>query len=128
MKTTFIKILNRQIVFLLSLLGFSMAANPCAAQYGVPVYYLDIKGVVLSENNIPVKNIGVTIGNDTAFSDSAGYYYYSRVKVEYNDDIKLKFRDIDGNVNGSFWPRDTTILFKPPERIRTVDMILKKKD
>ncbi len=126
MKVFFLTTFNRQIVFLLSILGFSLAARQCAAQYGAPVYTRDIKGVVLSEINKPIKNIRVIINNnDTALTDSGGFYQFPRKEFYYGERISMNFSDIDGKENGDFFSSDTILVTKPNDPIRT---FLKKKE
>ena len=125
MKEFLFGLFNRQIVFFLSILGFSLAAQQCAAQYGAPVYIRDINGVVLSDLNKPVKNIRVIVNYDTSYTDTNGVYLFAHKEFNYGEKITLNFSDVDGSENGSFISSDTILVTKPSEPVRT---FLKKKD
>lgn len=125
MKEFLLRLFNRQIVFLLSILGFSLVAQQCAAQYGAPVYIRDIKGVVLSDMNKPVKNIRVIVNYDTCYTDTDGIYVFTHKEFYFGEKITLNFSDVDGSENGNFISSDTIVATKPSEQIRT---FLKKKD
>ena len=138
MKTAILNILNKHIVFILAVIGFSMACNQCAAQYGIPRANDRLKGFVKSEEGLPIKNIrvvqiyndGKQTAKDTSYTvtDSAGYFTYSiRSNTYCPSQLELKFSDIDGEKNGRYLPKDTTVFIKE-EEILDINIILKKKD
>ncbi len=141
MKTKILNILNKHIVFIIAVMGFSMACNQCAAQYGTLSRHDILKGFVKSEEGLPIRNIRVVqIGKyedskgfrfaDTSYTvtDSAGYFTYSiRSNTYCPSQLELKFSDIDGEKNGRYLPKDTTVFIKE-EEILDINIILKKKD
>jgi len=132
MKTKISRALNKYIVFLLSVIGFSLVCNQCAAQYGVPIqiqYKMNqykMKGVVKSEKDSVIKNIRVIIRGDTIYTDTNGCFKYI-YKSMSGGTVHLNFTDIDGKKNGNYLPKDTTVFIKPEQELNT-DVILKKKD
>ena len=127
MKNFILKLLNKQITVVLSILGFSMVTNQCAAQYGVPVRYYEIKGVVLSRNNEPINKIKVVSGYDTTFTDSIGNFTLNK-EVPYSvDRMNIKFIDDDKKNNGHYFNKDT-ILFITPDKNRRISVKLESKN
>ena len=129
MKTKILKICNRQIIFLLSVLGFALASNQCAAQYGAPPAQFELKGFVKTEKKSPIKNIRIIIKNDTIYSDSNGYFKYKTFDNDRNEKkmFDLNFTDVDGIENGSYLQQNTKVFIKPDEELK-IDIIMKKKD
>ena len=127
MKNFILKLLNKQITVVLSILGFSMVTNQCAEQYGVPVRYYEIKGVVLSHNNEPINKIKAVSGYDTTFTDSIGNFTLNK-EVPYSvDRMNIKFIDDDKKNNGHYFNKDT-ILFITPDKNRRISVKLESKN
>lgn len=128
MKTLILKIINKQIVFLLTILGFSMVTNQCAAQYGAPVRYYEIKGVVLSKINEPISKIKIVSGYDSTYSDSIGNFTLVKELPYRTDRVQLKFIDEDKTDNGNYFNKDTTLFTLPDKKNQKVTIKLERKN
>ncbi len=132
MKTKILQLFNKQLVFLLSVLGFSLASTQCAAQYGAPPSfnsYSRIKGVIKSEENIPIKNIRVVIDNDTTYTDSNGVFKFTLLADEWYEkahQADLLIVDVDGKQNGVYYCQVKTVFLKPREQ-QDIEITLKSK-
>lgn len=134
MKTKFLQLFNKQLVFLLSVLGFSLASTQCAAQYGaIPTpYYSTYKGrgVIKTEENVPIKNIRVVVEDDTLFTDSNGVFSFTLKKEGWVEDpgykAELLIVDIDGKENGVYYCQVKTVFLKPREQ-QDIEITLKSK-
>lgn len=119
MKEILLAFMNKQIVFMLSLLGFSLAATQCAAQYGAPTTFRAVRGNVTihSRDNKPIANIRVIVENDTYYSDSDGNVRFVLYRNEMSDQqgFMLHFDDIDGAKNGTYYSQDKMFFLKPKE-------------
>jgi len=122
LKIEFLKKHNRLISFLLSILGFSAVCvlNGCAygtpVEYGVPNASFIVKGTVKSENNSAlIPHIRVVMGNDSTYTDSSGNYQVENNGFPQDQSYLLKFKDIDGSVNGEYQTQDTIVEFKDPQ-------------
>ena len=122
LKIEFLKTHNRLISFLLSILGFSAVCvfNSCAygspVEYGTPNASFIVKGTVKSENNSSlIPNIRVVMGHDSTYTDASGNYQVEINDFPHDQSYLLKFKDIDGSVNGEYLTQDTIVEFKDPQ-------------
>lgn len=126
------KILN---IIGVSSLGFMVSC----AKYGVVVNTIDmqLKGkVVSSDSIIPINGLKVNVSysfNDaTSFSDVNGVFNLNATVEENNTNLHLRIEDIDGDLNGKFQTKDTTIVLTEEEmknRIKeNIEIKLKKNE
>ena len=122
LKIEFLKKHNRLISFLLSILGFSAVCvlNGCAygtpVEYGVPNASFIVKGTVKSETNSAlIPHIRVVMGYDSTYTDASGNYQVENNDFPQDQSYLLKFKDIDGSVNGEYQTQETTVEFKDPQ-------------
>ncbi len=128
MEKLILKIYNKQIIFLLTILGFSMATNKCAAQYGAPVRFYEIKGVVLSKINEPISKIKIVSEYDSTYSDSIGNFTLIKELPYRTDKVQLKFIDEDKTDNGNYYNKDTTLFTLPDKKDQKVTIKLESKN
>jgi len=114
---------NAFISIVLSILGFGAVCglNSCeygnpVVEYGAPHATFIVKGNVKSEKtsaNLP--NIKIVMGYDSTYSNENGDYQIEN--LEYPDDqtFLLKFKDVDGTINGEYQSLDTLVQFINPE-------------
>ncbi len=120
MKTKLLKITNKVLSVLISSIGIGtlFSANSCntAVEYGVPSAKYKVNGKILSESGQPISNIQVTIDYDSANTNSEGYYEVSGTRMPLDTaTFNLKFSDIDGEKNGLYKDKDTSVTFINPE-------------
>lgn len=137
MKQKLLKLLNHQIVFLLSLLGFSLASQQCAAQYAAPTALYKLRGIVTSENMAPLKNIRVVIRTDTTkdnyyskhgdtlYTDSNGVFICT-FDLWREQKLFVNFKDIDGEKDGEYLSLDKVFVLKPEDSLQSVQLKEKK--
>jgi len=125
MKNKLLNLLNKQIVYLLSILGFSLAANQCVAQYGAPVNDYLIKGTVLTNYNKPIKDIKVKSNFDSTYTDSAGNFILNTYVRWGAKSYKVDFTDT--NKTEKYFYKDT-ILFTPPNEQKNLFIKLQNKE
>ncbi len=122
-KIGFLRKYNGLISLLLALLGFSTACEQgadeygtSAVEYGVPHATFIVKGNVKAENtSSAIANIQVVMNQDTVYTDESGNYQVENTEFPEDQTFLLKFKDVDGEINGEFQPLDTTIEFKDPQ-------------
>jgi putative lipoprotein (rSAM/lipoprotein system) len=124
MRKSLLKINNRLISFLLSILGFGAASSiTCCCMYGSPVVEYGtphatfrVKGSVQTEmNSDALPHIRVVMGEDTAYTDEQGNYQVENIDFPDDQIFLVEFSDIDGVVNGEYQPLDTLVAFTDPE-------------
>ena len=109
------KTYNVVIYAILSTLGFTMSS--CGAMYGTPEADFIIQGKVTDiRTNQPIKHIQVEVNDWKKSSTDANGKY----KITINDFPESKtfpvcFRDVDGDLNGSYMDLDTIVEFKDPK-------------
>jgi len=133
-KSSVLKFSNLMIAGILSLLGFGFSCES-KDEYGSPsADYKVIGNVVSSENETAISNLKVVltelyyeIGNagDTTIYENQSEVAYTAsdgsYEVQFNTypdeqkDFKLTIADVDGDDNGSFASKDTTITFNDNE-------------
>ena len=119
MKRLRIKVLsfyNRILAFMLSLIGFSSACLPEPVEYGMPHALFKVKGTVQSNTTeLFIPNIEISMGYNTTTTDDQGSFVIGLQEFPQDQSFLVKFRDIDGSVNGRYSGIDTTITFLNPE-------------
>ena len=120
---------NRLLRILMSVLGFSVAANLSScedgggrAEYGTPSAKFIINGQVKSEQTTAaIPNIRVVMSGDsefladTSFTDANGKYSLDITNFPANQSFVVKFEDIDGTANGEYQSLLSTVEFIDPE-------------
>ena len=101
--------MNRILLFLISLLGFSMVGcdkpglepDPVPVAYGTPYTRYNVSGKVVDELQHPLNHIQMTIGygGNYIYTDSAGQYQ-ATVNMSFTDSLTIIATDIDGEANG----------------------------
>lgn len=123
LKILLLKKCNALISILLSILGFGAVCglNSCeygnpVVEYGAPYATFIVKGNVKSEKtSADLPNIKIVMGYDSTYTNENGDYQLEN--LEYPDDqtFLLKFKDIDGTINGEYQSLDTLVQFINPE-------------
>ena len=114
---------NKLLKYLLAILGIGGACTFSGCLYGSPVEYgsphatYKVTGKVTSEQNIKIPNIQVIMEYDTSYTDNDGNYFVWAEEFPGDQDFNIKFIDVDGEANGIFQPKDTTVNFINPEFI-----------
>lgn len=114
----------RFISFCLVLLGFSSCeSTDPRVEYGTPSADYKVKGKVVSDTaEDPIKNIRVVmieneeesasyLMGDTVSTDIKGEFEINTHRFPYNE-FKIKFEDIDGELNGEFEDKAEVIQFQ----------------
>lgn len=112
---------NKVLAYVISLLGISATFSCCMygspVEYGTPVATYKVSGNVSDENDNQLQGIRVVLRNDTSFTNENGVY-----SVQANDfpgeiSFPIAFSDVDGDTNGRFQSKDTSLTFTDPEFI-----------
>ena len=124
MKKIFLRIFNRAISVLFSLVGIGVVTTFSGCEYGSPVEYgtpsatYTFFGTVTNANNDSIPGIKVTSidssfyerpGTISVFTNHAGYYKCSFTSYPSEDIYTLKFTDVDSSLNGEYQDFDTVI-------------------
>jgi|WetSurMetagenome_2_1015567.scaffolds.fasta_scaffold714092_1 putative lipoprotein (rSAM/lipoprotein system) len=114
---------NRILGFLLLMLGFTVACNEVACEYGTPVAEYGapfatfiVQGKVVNtftEQAIP--SIRVVMMFDTSFTDQNGNYQAECRTYPNTDSFPIEFADVDGTQNGLCETLDTLAIFTDPQ-------------
>lgn len=101
--------MNRILLFLISILGFSVAAcdksdkpgHGHASEYAAPYATYKIKGKVVDENQQPINHIEMVVGSwdNKVYTDSLGQYQAVAQTYPW-DSLAIIATDIDGEANG----------------------------
>ncbi|MEA2042278.1 MAG: radical SAM-associated putative lipoprotein [Bacteroidota bacterium] len=98
------------IVVLLGMIGFSVGC--IRAEYGVPTADFILNGEVKSRTTeLPITGIQITMRHDTVFTNQNGAYDITIYDFPTEQTYNVRFEDIDGQTNGSFESKDTSITF-----------------
>jgi putative lipoprotein (rSAM/lipoprotein system) len=117
---------NKIIAFLMALLGFTGACKDgpwggMVAAYGTPHADYIVKGNIASaKDNSILKGIRIIARDadspfrtDTVKSDAMGNYQCKITDILVTN-IHLSLTDVDGAINGTFEPLDTTVTYTNP--------------
>jgi putative lipoprotein (rSAM/lipoprotein system) len=124
MKRNILKKYNYLIAFLISLIGVGSAFSLSGCEYGTPLEYgtptatFKVSGTVSAEDNTKISNIRVVMESDTTFTDILGAYNVQVATYPDDQDLLVKFDDIDGISNGLYQSEDTIASFDNPKFIR----------
>ena len=109
---TFLMRYNNLLLFLIGLLGFSVACTKVGPEeYGTPSADFIINGVIENQASQPISNIKVIMTRDSVNTNTEGKFSLKNTAFPANQTFNIKIRDIDGTANGSYQDKDTTILF-----------------
>lgn len=116
MKIKFLKTYNVLIAGLLAILGFTTACDS-KDEYGTPSAKFIVNGKVkVSETDLPIENVRVTMQGDTTYTNADGVYQVvDKWGFPTDQTYNLEFQDIDGEENGEFNELDTIVEFKDPK-------------
>lgn len=118
-KTNLLKFYNVILVGLLSALGYASCTKPGpdpVAEYGVPSAKYIINGTIQDrESNTPIKDIKVSINQQTVTADAQGKYEITENGSGADMTFNIQFTDEDGPANGEYNDLDTIIEFKNPQ-------------
>ena len=101
--------MKRFLLFLISLLGFSMVGcdkpdpepkpSSFVSAYGTPRAKFEVKGRVVDENQQPLNHIQITAGHaeNIVYTDSVGVY---QIEAYAMTSLGIIATDIDGEANG----------------------------
>ena len=116
-----LKTYNVIIGAILGTLGFTVSS--CGTDYGTPLTeygtpHADfiIQGKVMDrQTNQPIKDILVGQDWKNVSTDADGKYEIVAKLFPESQVIPIQFRDIDGDLNGSYMDLDTIVEFKDPQ-------------
>ena len=98
--------MKKLIVFLLSLLGFSVVSC-IQSKYGTPTATFELKGKVTDTLDNPIENICIHVAQrdnyymEKTFTDAQGnYFIVNGIFPAENKLITMKVEDVDGEENG----------------------------
>ncbi len=114
-----LKMFNSLIYMALSMLGFSMSScGGIGSMYGTPEADFIIRGKVTDKRtNQPIENVEVEVSGDwnKTSTDANGKYKITVNDFPESQTFPVRFRDVDGNLNGLYMDLDTIVEFKDPE-------------
>ena len=117
-----LKAYNAVIFAVLSVLGFTMSScSKCKygspiAEYGTPSATFVVQGKVTdSQTNQPIEGIQIEMSWSKTFTDADGQYQIATQHFPDDQTFPVRFRDIDGELNGSYLDLDTTAAFQDPK-------------
>ncbi len=116
MRKFFLHKLNKLLLSMITLLTVNSCSDDIdvvMAEYGVPEMKFSIKGKVLNEDDLPIRDIFVSTSGYNTTTDSLGEYELDIIKYEKRTSIL--FNDIDDSLNGKFTSKDTTIFLDENE-------------
>lgn len=134
MKIKILSAYSKILSFFLVLLGFAScdSIDP-VDEYGTPYAKFKVKGIVVngeSEDNTPVKNIRVLLARgymaedekdktvhyiDSLQTDNNGYFHFTVEDFPTSQQFLIKFKDVDGDKNGTFETKHDVVKFENPE-------------
>jgi len=117
-KSNFLNFYNFILVGFLSALGFASSCSKPdpVAEYGVPSAKFTVNGTIEDrETNTPIKNIKVSIYQQTVATDDQGKYQITENGFGGDMTFNIQYRDEDGAANGEYNDLDTTVEFKNPQ-------------
>ena len=116
MKNYIIPTINKLILAFLALLGFSCNLDDPKDEYGAPCADFKVNGTVVDELTLnKLSNIQVIMDWDTVYSDENGNYEVKTRSYPSSQSFLVTFKDVDGELNGSYLHLDTVVEFADPE-------------
>ncbi len=104
--------INKLILALLALLGFSCIPDDPKLEYGMPSADYKAYGSIIDESTLEkLSNIQVAMQGDTVYSDENGNYEIKAVNLSQSQMVTIDFEDINGSLNGVYLPKDTLVDF-----------------
>ena len=120
-ETKFLKTYNAFILLLLALFGYACSKDPFSTktEYGTPSAKFIVQGKVVSlSNDQAINNIQVVMKGDTVMTDQNGNYKVAdKFGFPTDQTYTVRFKDVDGTLNGAFDNLDTVVEFKNPKFI-----------
>lgn len=114
----FLKFYNAIIFGLLAILGFATSCEilDSPVGYGTPTAKFIVNGNVKSiETNNAIDNIRVVVQGDSSQTNSQGEFQVEIVEFPIEQTFNIKFKDIDGAINGEYEDLDTVVKFTNPK-------------
>ena len=123
MKNYIILLVNKLILALIAFLGFSCDdVINIRDEYGSPCADFKVNGTVVDELTLnKLSNIQVVMDWDTVYSDENGNYEVITSSNPSSQALLVTFKDVDGELNGSYFNLDTLVEFEDPEFINGDD-------
>ena len=116
MKKHFIPTINKLILAFIAFLGFSCDDITIQDEYGSPCADFKVNGTVVDELTLnKLSNIQVVMSRDTVYSDENGNYEVMTRTSPSSPALLVSFKDVDGELNGSYLNLDTLVEFEDPE-------------
>lgn len=104
--------INKLILALLALLGFSCIPDDPKLEYGMPSADFKAYGSIIDESTLnKLSNVEVAMQGDTVYSDENGIYEIRTVNFPQSQIFTISFRDVDGSLNEAYLPKDTVVDF-----------------
>ena len=107
-KRSIISLLNRCVLFLLALLGFTACDTEQVCKYGSPYAAINVEGQVTNEAKEPIVGIQLKVINsdqpmDSTLTDTLGYYSLNMEGFPPpQHKITIFAEDIDADANGIY--------------------------
>ncbi|MFC2104111.1 radical SAM-associated putative lipoprotein [Bacteroidota bacterium] len=118
MKNSFFRIINKLILVLLALLGFSCDPDDGYVEYGMPNADFKVQGTIIDVSTLQkLSGIEVVMDYDTAYSDVDGNYEVKVNAWPESETFVVTFKDIDEAANGLYLEADTIVDFTDVEFI-----------
>lgn len=114
MKKIVLKKYNVLIAFLLSLLGFATSCEKgggMIVEYGTPSATFKVLGIVINESDVPIEGVQVVMFPDSTLTDANGHYEVSIREFPGDQSFTVKYKDVDGTVNGEYIQKDSVVSF-----------------
>jgi hypothetical protein len=130
MKKLFLKFKNQIAKLALSVLGFTLAASQCLAQYMAYIPKTTIYGRIIGITDTISRFRIVANEYDTTYSTwNNGYSFEYQYELEYNSKMTFEVSDNTQNRSEEYFPVTNTLAIKPDEdREHEVIIELIKKD
>ena len=110
MKLSFLRTYHKFIIFLLGVFGFSTGCR--GMEYGVPSADFILNGNIKSaETEEAIKDIQVSMNYESTTSDENGNFTLKLRDFPEEQTFTVYFDDIDGELNGLYQSKDTTVTF-----------------
>ncbi len=107
---------NRILTYIIGILGFSQACKPVAAEYGAPFADFIINGTIKDHDTEQlIEGVSVTLRSKTVYSGPNGEFQIIENEFADEQTFELKIEDVDGDLNGSYQNKDTSVVFENPQ-------------
>ncbi|MFC2104110.1 radical SAM-associated putative lipoprotein [Bacteroidota bacterium] len=121
MKNSLLGIVNKLILVFLAISGFSCDPDDNGTiyyEYGSPSADFKATGTIVDESTLQkLSNIEIVMDYDTVYSDANGNYEVIVRNSPLLQTYNVSFKDVDGDLNGTYFPNDTIVDFSDVEFI-----------